>query len=111
MQDIAVIVSGYDAKQSITLTKGDQTFAINSSATVKVAIIDTDRSSIILSAVTSLRTEAGADWANSLIVVEFPKELTAVIQEFGDALLEIQVDDGITLPWYVDAVILKGLVQ
>lgn len=110
MQDIATIVTGYDAHLTITLTKDDATFAIDPLATVKAALVSTDRLTTILPFVTSSYSEAGADWAKSLIIVNFPDTETINISDFGDALLEIQVDDQIKLPWYIDADVIEGRI-
>jgi len=108
---MTVIVSGYDAELPITLKKDKATFAINTSATVKASLISVDRNTVFIAPVACGHTANGADWANSLVIVKFPKASTSALTDFGTALIEIHVDDSITLPWFVSIDIEKGTIS
>ena len=71
----------------------------------------TDKATTIIAEVTQSNAAVGADWANSLVVVEFTEGNTAVSDTFiGDALLEIQVDDSGKRTWFVPIEITKGTI-
>ena len=104
------IVTGDDELIPITLKKNGLTFSISSLATVKIAIIDKAHTAILCGPFTLSHTEAGSDWPNSLIIGKIPglssKSLTAQL-----AGLEIEVNDGGKKTWFVDAKLVKGLIQ
>lgn len=112
MSDIASIVTGYDANLPISLTKDGAAFVIDSAATVQVALVSTDRTATLVPAVTCSDATAGADWSVSLIVALFSTVMTTAITVTGDALLEISVtENGEKLPWFADAIIVKGSIE
>ena len=102
MSDIALIVTGDDADLPVTLSKDGVTFTIDPGATVQAAVVSTDRETTLLAAVTCDNGATGADWANSLVVVEFPSADTGALTEETPALLEIQVDDNGKKTWFTD---------
>jgi len=95
------IVSGYDAALPVTLKKEGVVFSIDAGATVKAVLLSADRSTVIIPEVTSNNAATGADWANSLVIVEFSAAQTALVLEEGDMTLEVQVDDTKKLPWFI----------
>lgn len=108
MSDVAVIVSGDDAVLAVTLTKEGATFAISSGATVKAALVSIDRAEVLIPAVTCNPDVSAADWDNSLVAVQFSASATSEVNDYGPALLEVQIDDGGKLTWFVDAHVVKG---
>lgn len=111
MSDVAVIVTGDDAALAVTLKKDGEVFAINTSATVKAALVTTDRETVLIPATVCDSAVDEADWANSLVLVQFTDTQTAAVEEFGHALLEVQVDDGGKLTWFIDAAVIKGSIS
>lgn len=110
--EIARIVTGYDAVIPIQLTKSGQAFNIDSGASVKAALISTDRNTVFISAVTVNSNEQGSDWSTSLIIPKFTAAQTSELNEFDDALIEISVDDGgVRIPFFSEALIVKGNIS
>lgn len=109
---MSVIVTGDDVALPVTLKKDAATFSIDAGATVQASLVSIDRSTTIVSAVTCSNVATGADWPNSLVVVEFSSAQTTAIldADLGFALLEIQVDDGGKLTWFVSIEIEKGTI-
>jgi len=105
------IVSGYDAELPIELTKDKTTFAIDIASIVKASLISADRATVLIAPVTCDHTAAGADWAVSLVVVEFPRTSTALLTDYAPALIEIQVDDGKKTPFFTSVDIEKGTIS
>lgn len=106
--NVARIVTGDDAAIPVTLLKGDDTFAIDAGASVKAVLITSDHESVISAEAVQSSAAAGADWANSLVVVTFPAATTALITELGRAKIEIQVVDTLTDTFFVSVDIIKG---
>ena len=104
------IVTGDDVALPVTLKKDNATFTIAPGATVKASIVSLDRAAILIAAVTVSNAAPGADWANSLVVVEFTSIETLGVIVYDPALLEIQVDDGGKLTWFVNLDITKGTI-
>lgn len=92
------ITAGDDLKISIQLTKQDQVFTINPTATVQAAFVSADGTVTGPVAVTEI---GGSDWANSLIVVSMPSA-TSTTLPVGRATLEIEIDDNGKTTWHVD---------
>jgi hypothetical protein len=109
----AVITTGDDVSIPVTLKKNGQTFNIGLSAQVKVAIISADRSKQLTNDILCSSSAAGADWANSLVVVAIPSAETVnmIVPSKGSVLLEIQVDDGGKLTWTVPLKVVKGVID
>ena len=63
------IVTGDDISLPYTLTKDGVTFTIDAGATVEVALVALDRTTVLIPAVAQSNATPGADWANSLVVV------------------------------------------
>jgi len=105
---MSVIVTGDDVALPVTLKKDGATFAIAQAATVQAALVTQDRSSVLAGPVVCSSSATGADWANSLVIVEIASTLTGAIVSYEPALLEIQVDDGGKLTWFASVDIVKG---
>ena len=102
------IVTGDDVALSVTLKKDNATFTITPTAEVKAALVSTDRTKVLANEVAQSSAAEGADWANSLVVVEFSATETATVTNTGRALLEIQVDDGGKRTWFIAVLIVQG---
>jgi hypothetical protein len=117
LNQIPQIVTGYKAKFTVELTVDESSFPISDTATVKANLIKTDRQTVLIAAVTLNKDMAGADWANSVVTVEFPAADTSSIAfEDGeaemDALVELSVaDGGDPEPFFVVATVSKGTIH
>ena len=107
---MSVIVTGDDVALPVTLKKDGATFTIDVGATVQASIVLADRSATLIAAVTCSNAATGADWANSLVIVEFSSAETGAVTDYVPALVEIQVDDSGKLTWFVGVVIEKGSI-
>lgn len=107
---MSVIVTGDDVALPVTLKKDNATFTIDPGATVKASIVSLDRATILIAEVILSNIAAGADWANSLVVVEFSSVETGGVIGYDPCLLEIQVDDGGKLTWFVNLDMVKGTI-
>lgn len=108
------IVTGDDVRLIVTLKKDGAVFPITTTpvpAVVKARIVGPNHQIALSSEVTQSHLTSGADWANSLIVVLMDGATTAAITQQGSALLEIQVDDGIKITWFVPVTIIKGFID
>jgi hypothetical protein len=105
------LVSGDDIVIEQTLTKNNSTFAIDSGATVKASLISRDKQTIIVAPVSVLEATTGSDWANSKIIILFDSTDTDTATDFGPVYLEIQVDDGGKLTWFVKAELVQGTID
>jgi len=108
---MSVIVTGDDVTLPVSLKKDNTAFSINTAAVVKAALISEDRARTLINPVVCASTTVGADWANSLVVVVFSSADTALITEYGSALLEIQVNDNGKTTWFVTLSIEKGTIS
>lgn len=109
-----VLTTGDDTIFPVNLYKGvDTNFVIDSGATIKASVVTKDKSIIILTPVAVLESETGSDWFNSLVVVRFDSVNTDAIDTalHKSALLEIQVDDGGKLTWFIKIKIEKGTID
>ena len=104
------IVTGDDVALPVTLKKDGAVFAIDAGATVQAALVSLDRSTVLAGPVTCSNVATGADWANSLVMVEFNSATSGAITAYGKALLEIQVNDSGKLTWFVTVDIEKGTI-
>lgn len=105
---IPTVVTGDDISLPVTLKKNGVVFDIPVSTPVVAMLVTRDRKEALTDEVSQVNTTTGADWANSLVVVELSSAKTVDIQEQGRALLEIQVNDGGKLTWFVSVEIAKG---
>jgi len=108
---MSVIVTGDDVALPTTLKKDGVTFNIDAGATVKASLISVDRAAVYIAPVTLNNAATGADWSNSLLIIEFPSASTELITDYQPALIEIQVDDGGKLTWFVSVDIEKGTIE
>lgn len=104
------ITTGDDVGLPVTLKKDGSVFLINAGATVKASLVDRDHTTILAGPVTLSNATPGSDWNNSLIMVEFTSAETGAIIAYNPSLLEIQVDDGGKLTWFLDVNIIKGTI-
>lgn len=114
--DIPMIVTGDDVSIPVQLKKGvgdavPAPFAISVSATVKARIVATNHESTLSAEVTQSRAAPGADWANSLVVVQFSGTDTSAITFQGKAKVEIQVDDGGKQTWWIETKVRRGNIS
>ena len=103
-----IIVTGDNISLPVTLKKNGATFVIDAAATVKAMIVSRDHRESLTAAVAQVSTAAGADWPNSLVVVEFAPADTSGIAFQGEALIEIEVTEGIKKTWFVTVEIVRG---
>lgn len=104
---IPTIITGDDVSLAVTLKKNGATFNM-SGATVKAALVASDHSVAYTEAVAQSSGTSGANWAASLVVVVLSAAATALLDYQGNALLEIQVDDGTKTTWFVAVEIRRG---
>lgn len=104
------LVTGDDIAIPVTLKVNGATFNIPGTATVKARLVSTDHSAVITGGLEAVQSDAspGADWANSLVVVEFAGADTSAITYQGKALIEIQVDDNGKRTWFVTVKVVTG---
>ena len=86
------VTTGDDESFLVTLKRNGSTFTIDPGATVRAALVHKKYKSCS-SAVACSSGATGADWANSLVAVEFASSVTANCPP-GDSELELEVDDG-----------------
>lgn len=104
-----LLTTGDDFTLPLILKKNALAFAINPAADVKARIVSADRTQLFCDPVAQVSTVPGADWANSLVVVSLPAA-AASLQFQGIALLEIQVNDGTKITWFVPIKIVRGSI-
>ena len=115
---MAELTTGDDVAMPATLRKKKTTngvvsritFVINSSATITAKLISIKKDVIVLDEFDVPESNAGSDWANSLIVVEIPSLSSSTITIFGKVYLEVQVDDGGKKTWFETIEILEGTI-
>lgn len=109
---IPILVTGDDISLSVTLKKNDLTFTIPpSTAAVHARIVSTNHKEVYSPTVEQFDTTPGADWPNSLVVVEFAPADTSAILYQGKALVEIQVDDNGKRTWFVTVKLVTGQIS
>lgn len=109
------LVTGDDVSIPVTLKQGADvaslaTFTINPSATVTACIVSTGKNEQYSAEVTCNNAATGADWANSLVIVEFTSAQTNAITHVGTAMLEIQVNDSGKTTYYQQIKILSDTI-
>lgn len=104
-----VIVTGDDVSLAVTLKKNGATFSIDAGATVEASIITPDRGTILVAATAQASATPGADWANSLVVVQFSSALTNYAYT-GTVVIEIQVDDSGKTTFFATANSVEGTI-
>lgn len=104
------LVTGDEGLTKIQLTKDGSPFSINTSATVKVGIVTADHKELLSSVVTCLHTSPGCDWSTSLVSFSFPNAATQDIVITKPVMLELEVDDGGKLTWFIPIKLLKGQI-
>ena len=110
IQDLR-IVTGYDAKLSVTLVDSTGAFVNVSGATIKAAVVDTTHNSIHIGPVTCNSAHAEASWATGVVVIEFTALQTADAPS-GRAFVEVSVEkSGKRTAWFVATSITPGLVS
>ena len=104
---VPTIVTGDDANITVDLKINGATFAIDSGAIVRAAIVDTTHESLLAGPNTVLEATSGSDWANSRVVATFSTMDTAALAQ-GNAYIELEVDDSGKNTWFVGINIVKG---
>lgn len=105
------ITSGDDTTLTIQLyNDAGAKFVINTTATVKVGIVDLTHTRLLVAAVTCDRLASGADWMTSKIIASFTAVQTAVIATNDEAYLEIEVLDTIKTTYFERVKLTRGLV-
>ena len=89
------LVTGDDIDLVVTLKKNNSTFAIDATATVTAALVNSTRTETYTLPITQDEAAVGADWANSLLIISFAEADTLPMTYQGSALLEIQVEDDV----------------
>lgn len=107
---MSVIITGDDVLLCVTLKKSGATFVIDPGATVKASLISMDHRTVLVGPVTQSNAAVGADWSNSVVVIEMGSALTAGLNYSGEIKLEIQVDDDIKLTWFFTINLLQGTI-
>ena len=109
---MSIITTGDDAAIPVQLKKkvsGKKvSFNIDAGATIKAVLVSLDRETILSGVVTLNNAATGTDLSTSLVVVEFTEVETTAITATGEALLEVQVNDGGKLTWTADITVVKG---
>lgn len=107
---MSTIVTGDTLALPVTLKKSGSTFVINAGATVQAALVSLDHLTVLAGPVTMDNEAAGADWGNSLIMIEMDSTVTANIRYSGKIHLEVQVDDGGKLTWFFTLDLVRGTI-
>lgn len=108
---IPLLTTGDDLTLPLILKKNTLAFAISGGAIVQARLVTVDRLTILCAAITQVSSTPGADWPNSLVVISLPAAATAGMQHQGLALLEIQVNDGSKITWFVTVKIVRGSIE
>lgn len=107
---IPLLTTGDDFILPLVLKKNALPFAIALGADVQARLVSPDHTQLLCDPVPQVSTAIGADWANSLVVVSLPAAATTSLLFQGLALLEIQVNDGIKITWFVTVKIERGSI-
>lgn len=108
--EVPEIVTGDDLVLPVTLKKDGVTFNIDGAAEVIARLVSTDHNSVYTDEVAQSSAASGADWPNSLVVVEMASSETASVTYQGNALLEIQAPAPGKRTWFVPVKIIKGQI-
>jgi hypothetical protein len=113
MNGIPEIVTGDNTSIGIVLKINNSTFQIDHSADVRAILVSKDHMTKYMAEPVTLESNSpGADWSNSLVVVEIPGNSTSGIDYNGLALLEIQVSySGSQDTWFEPVKITKGQIE
>jgi hypothetical protein len=104
------IVTGYDNAIAVQLTRNGANIAIDSGATVRAALVSVGRNESYTDPIEQSDSTPGAAWATGLVVLKFGPEDTAGIGFQGRALMEVQVVDGDSKPWFLPVNIVTGRI-
>ena len=107
---IPVIVTGDDVLLPTTLKIDNATFNINTAAVVNAKVVSSNHQTVYSAVASQSSSTPGADWANSLVVISLPSELTIDITHHGMCELEIQVDDNGKKTWFAQIEVEKGTI-
>ena len=105
-----LIVTGDDISITVTLKKNDLTFNIPLISTVTARIVSTNHKEVYSGSVVQSNSASGADWPNSLVIVDFVPADTSTLTYQGKALVEIQVDDNGKRTWFVTVKLITGQI-
>jgi hypothetical protein len=104
------IVKGDDRVLPLQLYKDEATFAIDVGATVRAAIVNPAHTTLLMAPVTLDNAAVGADWSASLVVMEITSAQSALISETGNAVIEIEVNDGGKSTFFTHIQVVDGLI-
>ena len=101
----------------VNLTINGAPFEIDTlTATVKAALVSSDKKKLLAGPITLVSTYPGSDWSIAKLIVKFPREATEEVKVTGEHLLEVQVtfdnadalldDDDWT--WFIPVELVKG---
>ena len=106
------LVTGDDIVLPVTLKKNGVTFTIAPTAVVYAMLVNKTRTKKYTESIAQLNSATGADWANSLVVVELASVDTIEIpNSVNSELLEIQVNDDGRRTWFATVDIIKGNID
>lgn len=106
---VGTLVTGDDYAVTATLQINGAAFDA-SSATIIAAVVTLDHATKLSSDVAQNEAAPGADWSQSVIVVELAAAVTALITRYGRALIELQVDTGTKRTWWFPVDVVRGQV-
>lgn len=106
-------IIGDSRPYEVVLLINGETFTIDTSYTVKAAIVSSDKKTALSSdPVTISSTAPGSDWTESKVVVKFPRENTKSISVFGKAYIEVQVTlDTDDWTWHLPITLIPGTIE
>ena len=86
--------TGDDWDFSVTLSQNGQPLDVSGATSIKIQVVDQDRKtpSVLIPTITASSGDAGADWANGIVVFSFDASSTENITN-SSAWLEIQKDE------------------
>jgi hypothetical protein len=107
---MSTIVTGDTIALPVTLKKSGATFVIAAGATVQASLVSLDHRTVLAGPVTMSAAAIGADWDNSLVMIEMASSVTANIIYSGQVDLEVQVDDVGKLTWFFTLDLVQGTI-
>jgi hypothetical protein len=105
-----IVVTGDQVALPIQLTINGAKAEISASAVAHAALVSIGHHELYTASILQSKDATGAAWSTGLFVVEFDPEDTAAVTFQGRALIEIQVDDGGPLTWFVPVQIVTGKI-
>ena len=87
------LFTGDDWDISVTLKTDGVATNVSGATAIKAAVVtnNADNPTALIAAVTASAGATGADWANGVVVIEFPAASTGIAT--GEHLVEVQVEE------------------